>query len=157
MERMGVGLLGLGTVGAGVARLLDEAGDRIARRAGRRLEIVAALVRDAEKTREVPIPLSRVTVDPAEVIEHPEIEVVVELIGGATDALLFVKRASTPARTSSPPTRPCSRTMARNSSNTLDAEAAPSPSRRVSAAASRSSRPSASRSPPIKSADWLRS
>ena len=51
MERLAVGLLGLGTVGSGVARLLDEASERIARRSGKRLEVKWALVRDADRKR----------------------------------------------------------------------------------------------------------
>ena len=51
MERVAVGLLGLGTVGTGVARLLGEQGDRIARRAGRRIDLKWAAVRDPTKPR----------------------------------------------------------------------------------------------------------
>lgn len=93
MESLGVGLLGLGTVGGGVVRILNEAGDRLARRAGRRLEVVAVLVRDAEKKRDVPLDRSRLTSEADRVIDNPRVGVVVELIGGTTVALRLVKRA----------------------------------------------------------------
>ena len=54
MERVAIGLLGLGTVGSGVARLLVQEGERIARRAGRRIDLKWAVVRDPSKPREAP-------------------------------------------------------------------------------------------------------
>jgi homoserine dehydrogenase len=89
MERVAVGLLGLGTVGGGVARLLAEAGDRIARRSGRRLEVKWAVVRDPSKRRDVPLPVDRILTNPGRVLEDPEISIVVEAMGG-TDPTLRV-------------------------------------------------------------------
>ena len=51
-----VAIVGLGTVGTGVARLLVEHGDRIARHAGRRLELVQAVVKDLAKPRDIKLP-----------------------------------------------------------------------------------------------------
>ncbi len=51
MGRVTVGLLGLGTVGSGVARLLGEHGERVARRAGRPIDLKWAVVRDADRPR----------------------------------------------------------------------------------------------------------
>src|SRR4051812_29727922 len=82
MERVAVGLLGLGTVGSGVVRLLDEAGERIARRSGRRIELKWVVVRDLDKPRPVALPAERVVTDTRRVLDDPEVAVVVELMGG---------------------------------------------------------------------------
>ena len=82
MERVAVGLLGMGTVGAGVVRLLDEGAERIARRAGRRLEVKWAVVRDPAKLRPVELPAERVVTESRRVLEDPEVAVVVEVMGG---------------------------------------------------------------------------
>lgn len=87
MQRVAVGLLGLGTVGGGVARLLGEHGERIARRAGKRIEIRRAAVRDLRRARSYPIPDDRITDDPRAVIDDPEISVVVEVMGGTRPTL----------------------------------------------------------------------
>jgi homoserine dehydrogenase len=89
MERVGVGVLGLGTVGSGVARLLDEHGERIARRAGRRFDLRWALVRDPHKPRKVPIE-TRVVTDARRIVDDPEVAIVVETMGGIEPALGIV-------------------------------------------------------------------
>src|SRR5262245_17946438 len=93
MERVAVGLLGLGTVGAGVARLLDEAAERIARRAGRAVEIGWAVVRDPGRPRNAPVPAERITADWRRVLDDPEVAVVVELMGGTDPTLGVVMEA----------------------------------------------------------------
>jgi homoserine dehydrogenase len=90
MERVAVGLLGLGTVGTGVARLLDEASDRIARRAGRRLEWKWALVRDPRKARALGLPVDRIVTDPKIILDDPEVRIVVETMGGTDPTLAIV-------------------------------------------------------------------
>ncbi|WP_165078627.1 MULTISPECIES: homoserine dehydrogenase [unclassified Desulfovibrio] len=80
---LGVGLAGFGTVGSGLARLLVDNADIIRRRTGRDMAIRAVLVRDANKAREVPLPAgAALTTDPARLIDDPEIDVLVELMGG---------------------------------------------------------------------------
>ncbi|HYW53250.1 MAG TPA: homoserine dehydrogenase, partial [Dongiaceae bacterium] len=73
----------------GVARLLDEQGERIAKRAGRRLDLKWALVRDLEKPRRVPCE-TRVVTDPRPILDDPEVAVVVETMGGIEPALGIV-------------------------------------------------------------------
>ena len=90
MERVAIGLLGLGTVGSGVARLLDAASRRIGARTGAEIEIRAALVRDPARSRDVPLDRDRIVTDPARVIGDPEIRIVVEAMGGTGPALDFV-------------------------------------------------------------------
>jgi homoserine dehydrogenase len=93
MESVGIGLLGLGTIGAGVARLLDEESDRIARRAGRSLELKWALVRDPSRARNVPLSPRRILGDIRRILDDPEVDVVVEALGGTDHALEYVLSA----------------------------------------------------------------
>ena len=81
-----VGMLGCGNVGAAVVRLLEEHREDIGRRAGCRLAITKVAVRDPSKSRDVPLPASRFTADPMEVVEDPGIDIVCELIGGSEPA-----------------------------------------------------------------------
>ena len=77
-----IGLLGLGTVGAGVVRILDENGDLIERRIGVPLEIARVAVREAGKERGLSVGAGVLTTDPFEVVRDPDIDIVVELIRG---------------------------------------------------------------------------
>ncbi len=86
MEKTNVAIVGLGTVGTGVARLLLDHGDRTARHAGRTLWLKKAVVRDASKEREVDLPEGVLTESLSEVAEDPEITVVAQLIGGLEPA-----------------------------------------------------------------------
>ena len=90
MEHVTIGLIGLGTVGTGVARILTEHADRIARRAGKRVRWKWAVVRDPAKSRNVKLDGVRVTTDPARLIDDPEVEIVVEAMGGIDPALSIV-------------------------------------------------------------------
>jgi len=85
-EPLGVGLVGCGTVGTGVAKLLLEQPDRLARRAGRSLILRRVAVRDPGKSRGVALPPGVLTTDPRAVTADPHVDVVVELVGGTTVA-----------------------------------------------------------------------
>ena len=82
MEKTKVAIIGLGTVGQGVAKLLLDHGDRTARHAGRTLWLEKAVVRDLKKARDCDLPKGVLTDDVDEVINNPEIKVVAQLIGG---------------------------------------------------------------------------
>ena len=81
-----VGMLGCGTVGTAVTRLLHDHREDIARRAGCRLEVSKIAVRDPSKRREVPVHPSAFTADPMEVVDDPDIDIVCELLGGSEPA-----------------------------------------------------------------------
>ncbi len=93
MELMGVGLLGCGTVGSGVAELLLQYADRLSKRAKRRLELKYILVRDRSRKRPIPIPEKLFASDIATIINDKQIEVVIELMGGVTEARHYVLAA----------------------------------------------------------------
>ncbi|OWK44366.1 homoserine dehydrogenase [Fimbriiglobus ruber] len=84
-EPLGVALVGCGTVGTGVAKLLLEKGDRLAQRAGRSLVLRKVVVRDPAKVRGADVPRELVTTDLA-AVHDPAVHVVAELIGGTTTA-----------------------------------------------------------------------
>lgn len=93
MKAVNIGLLGLGTVGCGVITVLQRNSDEIARRAGREIRVVAAAVRDLSKARDVDTSGIRLTDDPSIVVNDPEVDVVVELMGGDGIALESVLQA----------------------------------------------------------------
>ncbi len=87
MEKTKVGIVGMGTVGCGVARLLLNYGDRTARHAGRILWLERAVVRDLSKPRPgVDLAEGILTDDLHEVLDNPEIVAVAQLIGGLEPA-----------------------------------------------------------------------
>ena len=88
-----VGLLGIGTVGGGTFRVLQRNQEEIKRRAGRGIEIGIVAARDLARARSVVSPDTRLTADPFEVVNHPDVEIVVEVIGGTTLAKELVMRA----------------------------------------------------------------
>lgn len=92
MEKTKVGIIGLGTVGSGVARILLDHGDRTARHAGRVLWLEKAVVRDLEKARDCDLPEGVLTDSVDEVIDHPDIQVVAQLIGGIEPARTIMLR-----------------------------------------------------------------
>ena len=81
-----VALLGYGTVGAAVDRLLHESADDIERATGHRLRVVKALVRDPGKDRAYPAAPGVLTSDFAEIADDPSIAVCAEVIGGLEPA-----------------------------------------------------------------------
>lgn len=82
MEKTKIGLIGLGTVGSGVAQILIDHGDRTARQAGRVLWLERASVRDLAKKRDCELPTGVLTDQIDDVINDPNITVVAELMGG---------------------------------------------------------------------------
>ena len=82
MEKTRVAIVGMGTVGTGVARLLLDHGDRLARHAGRILWLEKATVRDLAKDRNIDLPAGILTDDLKTILNDRDIEVVALLVGG---------------------------------------------------------------------------
>lgn len=89
-----IALAGLGTVGGGVIRVLDENRDLIARRAGRPIEVVAVSARDRAKDRGVDLSRFVWVDDTTALAEHDGVDAVVELIGGSDGPALTLARRS---------------------------------------------------------------
>ena len=77
-----VALLGCGAVGSAVYRLLTEQSADLAARAGAALEVVGVAVRDTSRPRLVPVPPELLTTDAAALVTRPDVDIVIELIGG---------------------------------------------------------------------------
>lgn len=88
-----VGLLGCGTVGSALARLVDDNADLITSRAGVTIEIARVAVEDPSRHRDVKLPPERFTTDAAGIVADPEIDVVVEVIGGVEPARTLITAA----------------------------------------------------------------
>ncbi|MES2887369.1 MAG: homoserine dehydrogenase [Pseudomonadota bacterium] len=93
MKPIKVGLLGLGTVGAGVFNVLKRNQEEIQRRAGRGIEIAAVSRRQLALARDMVGPSVKVVADPRDIIADPDIDIVVELIGGYDLARTLVLQA----------------------------------------------------------------
>lgn len=92
MNKAKVGIVGLGTVGTGVARLLLDCGDRVARHAGRALWLERAVVRDLAKPRQFELPAGIVTDRLEAITSDPDIVAVAHLVGGLEPARTIMLR-----------------------------------------------------------------
>src|SRR5258706_5518917 len=86
MQQVNLGIIGGGTVGGGVFQAVQRNGALMASRLGVRLDVVRMAVRDVHKKRVVRIPKSLLTNDWKRVVNHPAINLIVELIGGTNTA-----------------------------------------------------------------------
>ena len=93
MKPVNIGILGLGTVGGGTVRVLTRNAGEITRRAGRDIQIRAASARDLGRARICATDGIRLTTDAFEIVNDPDIDIVVELIGGITPAKELVLAA----------------------------------------------------------------
>jgi homoserine dehydrogenase len=81
-----VGLLGIGTVGGGTWQVLARNREEISRRAGRDIRISVVADKEVDRARKITGGAARVTADAFEVVRDPEVDIVIELIGGYTVA-----------------------------------------------------------------------
>lgn len=92
MESIKIGLLGCGTVGTGVLKVFRKNGKIITEKVGRPLEVKKVLVRDKNKKREA-VDEAILTTDPKEILEDPEIKIVVEVMGGIDPTKEYILHA----------------------------------------------------------------
>jgi len=93
MKEIGVGLLGFGTVGAGVVETLQRNGDLLAGRIGVKLVVRRIADVDLDRDRGVKVDRAIMTKDASAVIDDPAVDIVIELVGGTTIAKDFILRA----------------------------------------------------------------
>jgi homoserine dehydrogenase len=93
MKPIKIGLLGLGTVGGGTYSVLKRNQAEITRRAGRGIEVAAVAVRDVAKARQLVGNELPVTSQPLDLVRHPDIDIVCELMGGHEPARTLVLEA----------------------------------------------------------------
>lgn len=90
MRTLSIGLFGCGVVGSGVVRILQERSDQIAEETGIRPEIAHICLLHPDKQRPVDLDGLHVTTSATDVLNDPEVDVIVELIGGERDALRII-------------------------------------------------------------------
>lgn len=88
-----VGILGLGTVGTGVYKVLVNNAENIARKVGTKIEVKKILERDLTRERGITIPVELFTQDVNDILNDEEINIVVEVMGGIDTALEFILAA----------------------------------------------------------------
>ncbi|MBT5762855.1 MAG: homoserine dehydrogenase, partial [Nitrospina sp.] len=93
MKTIKVGMIGFGTIGAGVAKILTENSEVIKKRLGAGVELVKVADLDITTDRGIKLGPDVLTTSADEVIDHPDIDVVIELIGGYEPAKKFLLQA----------------------------------------------------------------
>ena len=93
MKTVKVGLLGLGTVGGGTVEILQKTLPEIQRRLGQSIEVTIIAVKDLKRSRSVDTTGIKMTHNPLDVVNHPEVDIVVELMGGTVVAKALLETA----------------------------------------------------------------
>ncbi len=88
-----IGLLGLGTVGSGVFEIIKNKKGYFSELVGTDIEITKILVQNINKKREYKLPDKILTTNPDDILKNPEIDIVVEVIGGLSDSYKYIKAA----------------------------------------------------------------
>ena len=88
-----ISLMGLGTVGGGVAAALMGNADAIKRKTGRTVRLKQALVRDVSRPRDPSLPAGLLTTNPEDILSDPDVDIVVEMMGGDSPAGSYLERA----------------------------------------------------------------
>ncbi|MBM4446951.1 MAG: homoserine dehydrogenase [Chloroflexi bacterium] len=95
MESIGIGLMGLGVIGGGVAKVLIDKPDTLTREAGSKLVLKKVLEKDLAKHDSLGMERGIFTTKFEELIGHPEVDIVVELMGGEQPAFEYIREALT--------------------------------------------------------------
>lgn len=93
MKTVQVGLLGLGNIGTGTYKTLEMNKEQIEAAAGRKIEITKILERDVDRERDITVTPQQFTQDPDSIFKDPDIDIVIELLGGIEPASTFMLSA----------------------------------------------------------------
>ena len=93
MKKINIGLLGFGNVGSGTYETFEMNQEIINKAAGADIRIKKILVNDISKPRAVDIPKNLLTTEPKDILDDPEIDIVVEMLGGSEPALTYILNA----------------------------------------------------------------
>jgi homoserine dehydrogenase len=93
LDKISIGMLGLGTVGSGVVKVIRDHQDKLVHGVGCAVQIKRILVQDLEKERDVEVDRSIITAISAEIIDDPTIDVIVEVMGGIEETRKLLLRA----------------------------------------------------------------
>ncbi|AIF42232.1 homoserine dehydrogenase [Virgibacillus sp. SK37] len=92
-SNVSVGLLGLGVVGSGVIKLIENHQKELAHQLGCGVNVKSVLVRDTEKARDVQIDRTFLTTNPEDILNDPEIDIIVEVMGGIKESYQHILKA----------------------------------------------------------------
>ena len=92
-ESVGIGLLGMGVVGGGVARIISEKGHQLEHLIGAPVAIEGILVRDMGRARSFDVPSDLLTTSSNDVLKNPKVDIIAELMGGEYPALEYIQKA----------------------------------------------------------------
>ena len=90
MDKIKIGLLGMGNIGTGTYKTLDMNRAEVEKAVGAEVEIVKILEKDTERDRGIYVDKSKFTMDPDEIFKDPDIDIVIELLGGIEPAASFM-------------------------------------------------------------------
>lgn len=93
MKAVSIGLLGLGTVGTGVIKIVEDHQDKLMHQVGCPIKVKKVLVQTLNKDRTIEIDPSKLTTDVDEILNDPEIDVVIEVMGGVEKTKDYLLRA----------------------------------------------------------------
>lgn len=93
MNTINIGLFGCGVVGSGVYQIIDEQREALERYTGHHINIARVCVLHPEKQRAVELPSRVITTDGSSILNDPDIDIIIEVIGGERDALGILSRA----------------------------------------------------------------
>jgi homoserine dehydrogenase len=93
VEKVSVGLLGLGTVGSGVVRMIEGNQEELQHKVGCPVHVEKILVKSLDKARQVEVDESLLTTSAEEIVDNPNIDVVIEVIGGIDLAKEYILKA----------------------------------------------------------------
>ena len=93
MDSIKVGLLGMGTVGTGVVKVLQQNQDSISKKVGKPVEVVKILVRNIDKPRDLLVPADILTDRSEDILDDPEIQIIVEVMGGIQPTKDYIIKA----------------------------------------------------------------
>ncbi|MCT4607369.1 MAG: homoserine dehydrogenase [Marinisporobacter sp.] len=93
MHHIKIGVLGLGNIGKGVWNIIENNRNKVESYAGSNIEIKKILVRDIHKNRDVSVPKEILTMNPKDILQDPEIDIIVEVVGGIDTAFKYIKES----------------------------------------------------------------
>jgi homoserine dehydrogenase len=93
MKEIRIGLLGLGNIGTGTYKALEMNREIIEKRVGAKVNIVKILEKDIDRERDITVTRDQFVSDPDEIFKDPDIDIVIELLGGVEPAATFMETA----------------------------------------------------------------
>ena len=93
MKEIKIGLLGLGNIGTGTYKVLEINRDQIEATVGTKVNIVKILEKYIDRERDIDVPREKFVEKPEDIFDDPEIDIVIELLGGIEPAATFIEQA----------------------------------------------------------------